>query len=262
MTAPMTPDLLREKVALKPCPFCGPGNSIPGLWFDDTVQAHRVNCGSCGSGTGFKPRGTEEDAAEAWNRRAEPTPTERPDLAELRRLAEGATPGPWEWDEVMNPFYNDPGGRSCGGDGSGMAEFFQTDANGETLFDDHGEVSFVLPWKFNNAAYIAAANPATVLSLLDALTAAEARCDFIRKVQRDVVRAEIEQEGLVDDGWRDRALAAERDRDALQARLDEAERLLRRIDRKYADMQDGNGNHPTELRKVRTFLASKETNNG
>lgn len=144
------------------------------------------------------------------------------DRDELKRLAEGATPGPWEWDEVMNPFYNDPDGQSCGGDGTGMVEFFQTDADGETLFDEEGEVRGVLPWKFNNADFIAAANPATALSLLDALAAAEARCDFIRKVQRDVVRAEIEQEGLVDDGWRDRALAAERDRDALQARLDEA----------------------------------------
>ena len=55
---------------LKPCPFCGPGNSIPGLWFDDASNAYRVNCGRCGSGTGFKPRWTEADAAEAWNTRA------------------------------------------------------------------------------------------------------------------------------------------------------------------------------------------------
>lgn len=38
---------------------------------------------------------------------------------------------------------------------------------------------------------------------------------------------------------------------------DEAVGLLRRIDRTYADMQDGNGNHPTELRKVRAFLATQ-----
>jgi Lar family restriction alleviation protein len=55
---------------LKPCPFCGPGNSIPGVWFDDTTNAYRVSCGRCGSGTGFKPRWTEADAAEAWNTRA------------------------------------------------------------------------------------------------------------------------------------------------------------------------------------------------
>ena len=55
---------------LKPCPFCGPGNSIPGLWFDDASNAYRVNCGRCGSGTGFKPHWTEADAAEAWNTRA------------------------------------------------------------------------------------------------------------------------------------------------------------------------------------------------
>jgi len=42
---------------------------------------------------------------------------------------------------------------------------------------------------------------------------------------------------------------------ALIAELKEAHKLLARIDRVYADLQDGNGNHPTELRKVRAFLA-------
>ncbi|KAK0341645.1 hypothetical protein LTR94_025532, partial [Friedmanniomyces endolithicus] len=42
---------------------------------------------------------------------------------------------------------------------------------------------------------------------------------------------------------------------ALVSELREARRLLTRIDRVYADLQDGNGNHPTELRKVRAFLS-------
>lgn len=62
-------------VELLGCPFCGPGNSIPGVWFDDTTNAHRVNCGACGSGTGFKPGWTEAEAIAAWNRRApQPSP--------------------------------------------------------------------------------------------------------------------------------------------------------------------------------------------
>jgi transcription elongation factor Elf1 len=57
---------------LLPCPFCGPGRSIPGLWFDDTTKRHRVSCGACGVTTGFDPRdGSEVPAITAWNRRAD-----------------------------------------------------------------------------------------------------------------------------------------------------------------------------------------------
>lgn len=56
------------------------------------------------------------------------------------------------------------------------------------------------------------------------------------------------------------AYANERRAEA-ERKLAEAVGLLRRIDRTYADMQDGNGNHPTELRKIRTFL-SKEAERG
>lgn len=73
--------------ALKPCPFCGPGNSVPGLWFDDTTNAYRVNCGACGSGTGFKPGWTEAEAIAAWNRRApQPSPATDALADELERL--------------------------------------------------------------------------------------------------------------------------------------------------------------------------------
>jgi hypothetical protein len=55
-----------------------------------------------------------------------------------------------------------------------------------------------------------------------------------------------------------RAKAANVRSDALIAELKEAHKLLARIDRVYADLQDGNGNHPTELRKVRAFLAKAQ----
>ena len=55
---------------LKSCPFCGGRN--PGLWHQDVgVKSFpRVNCGACGSGTGFNPKWTDADAIAAWNRRA------------------------------------------------------------------------------------------------------------------------------------------------------------------------------------------------
>ena len=88
------------------------------------------------------------------NRDAETVPArhETPDLAELRRLAEAATPGPWDYyrphpnyrayavDRVM------PGGHL----GEDVA----------TTEDVYAE---------ENGAYIAAANPAAVLGLLDRL---------------------------------------------------------------------------------------------
>ena len=70
-------------LALKPCPFCGFGKSIPGLWLDDTARSYRVNCGACGAGTGFRPGWTEGDATRAWNTRPED-----PEITRLREEVE------------------------------------------------------------------------------------------------------------------------------------------------------------------------------
>ena len=175
----MTPDQsLREKVALKPCPFCG-GDPL-----DRGFRAWE--CGSCGA---KGPCGTKDHATAGWNRRAEPTPTERPDLAELRRLAVAAVA-----------------------------------ARGKFGPQIEAERTFHI-----------SANPAVVISLLDALA------------------------------------AAERDRDALQARLDEAEGLLSRLVN-AVHVVNGEGGRRSwggigvefvkAFDQTRTFLASKETNNG
>ena len=61
-------------VALLPCPFCGPGESIVEPWHDDVAKRWRVGCGRCGCSTGISPRDkTKAPAIEAWNRRAAPT---------------------------------------------------------------------------------------------------------------------------------------------------------------------------------------------
>ena len=94
---------------------------------------------------------TAKDAAE---RPAEtvsetvPTRRETPDVAELRRKAEAATPGPWEWDDDDER----PGLRHGIGFGGLLLRCGTWYGPGE-----------------ENASYIAAANPAAVLGLLDLL---------------------------------------------------------------------------------------------
>lgn len=79
------------------------------------------------------------------------------DLDGLEKLAKAATPGPWTWDELMTPFYNDPEGRSCGGEATGVAEIVQDGRDDAVVIERAG---------LCDAAYIAAANPATVLALI------------------------------------------------------------------------------------------------
>ena len=116
----------------------------------------------------------------SMNRDAETVPArhETPDVAELRRLAEAATPGPWEWDDN----HARPGlrhGRSFGGVLFRCGALYGPDAA--------------------DAAFIAAANPAVVLALLDRLAhMTEAR---------DNARAEVERLAAVVEAVREYAAA-------------------------------------------------------
>jgi hypothetical protein len=67
----------QEAGSLLPCPFCGPGESTVGLWFDDVHERWRVGCGRCGASTGVHGRASgRQPAIGAWNRRGTPaTPT-------------------------------------------------------------------------------------------------------------------------------------------------------------------------------------------
>ena len=53
---------------LKPCPFCGDAAAIAVSWNPEYPTTYHVVCYACDAKTSEYPR--EEDAVEAWNRRA------------------------------------------------------------------------------------------------------------------------------------------------------------------------------------------------
>jgi hypothetical protein len=139
-------------------------------------------------------------AADAANRPAETvaetatTRHETPDVAELRALAEDADAGPWG----QTDYYDEDDGCVCHLVHSGDADQFRV----------------ALGLQEYNAAFIAAANPAAVLGLLDkldALAALRAAAEAIARAYR--ARAECAEGLLVDAGYR------QGDRDALRVEL-------------------------------------------
>ena len=110
-------------------------------------------------------------AADAAARPAEtvaetvPARYETPDVAELRRLAEAATPGPWEADGLEGTLDSLSTGR---------------------------RVAEVTMWPEVDAAFIAAANPTAVLALLDDADALRAELAHMTEA-RDNARAEVER---------------------------------------------------------------------
>lgn len=86
------------------------------------------------------------------------------DEARLRELAEAATPGPWETYE------NAAGNIGIGEVEGRKVAMFQT-----STADRKG---WAYRHHLRNAAFIAAANPATILALLDALSAERERGEY------------------------------------------------------------------------------------
>lgn len=89
------------------------------------------------------------------------------DVAKLRSLAEGATPGPWEAVEDSN--------EHLAGCPPTMEWLVSATDPGEDFYEE------IIDWgnrgRGEDAQYIAAANPATILALLDRLEQAEAEVE-------------------------------------------------------------------------------------
>lgn len=112
------------------------------------------------------------------NRDAETTPAhhETPDVAELRRLAESATPGPWEAFGAVD-------GRRC------ERWLGVTTDMRATESARAGDVFAAQDCTRQDVLFIAAANPAVVLALLDAAA------------ERDALAAKVERVRALADEW-------------------------------------------------------------
>lgn len=115
---------------------------------------------------------TQQDAAQ-------PAPIQSGELAELRKLAEAATPGEWTYDENMSPF-REAGGEIVGGDGLGHADVYTAYdlpcIVGEQDDDFPPEPRTISAMvALPDARFIAAANPAAILRLMDRVAVLEAR---------------------------------------------------------------------------------------
>ena len=96
----------------------------------------------------------------------------------LRRLAKAATPGPWYLDGPW--WYGDDDSAYCISTAEDAGRIAVTISPPKYIFGGAREI------RDANARYIAAANPAVVLDLLDQLDAAEARLAAMREIVRDV----------------------------------------------------------------------------
>ena len=129
------------------------------------------------------------------NRNAETVPArhETPDMAELRRLAEAATPGPWEAFGAV--------------DGRRGERWLGVTTDMRAIESARaGDVFAAQNCTRQDALFIAAANPAAVLALLDDADALRAELAHMREA-RDNARAEVKR--LTAQVERVRALADE-----------------------------------------------------
>ena len=100
---------------------------------------------------------------------------ETPDVTELRRLAEAATPGPWDLDGPW--WYGDDDSAYCISTAEDAGRIAVTIAPPRYIFGGEREV------RDANARFIAAANPAAVLALLDAAAERDALAAKVERVR-------------------------------------------------------------------------------
>ena len=132
-------------VQLLPCPFCGGEASIER--YGNTRVSTQYHCDDCGC---FLETGEEFNHGRSWNTRATlaAAPKVEQDYSEMKRLAEGASPGPW---------------KACGTIYEHMNCEIRTGSKGEG--QPIGQI-WDGPNAFADGQFIAAASPEIVLGLI------------------------------------------------------------------------------------------------
>lgn len=155
----------REKVALKPCPFCGGRAEMSRYSGNPVLWCETDGCFAMMGGEEYY--GTEDELVSSWNRRTA-LASGSGDHAELAKLAEAATPGPWH-SAGGYLTVRDPDGRSF------SSTIYHLDEMGQRRpTQPFQAVPFA---RAADAAFIAAANPATVLALIAEIAALRAERD-------------------------------------------------------------------------------------
>ena len=144
----------KREIELKPCPYCGGTEMrVFDKYYSGAIaRAYYVICFDCWM-KGPELSGSEA-AAEAWNnlpRKVESLPNSQ--LDELEELAGKATPGGWCYEEAFGGFAN----RWAVIVRRGIHEPGFYSAIAEMVGEERTE---------DDAAFIAAANPAVVLALI------------------------------------------------------------------------------------------------
>lgn len=153
---------------LKPCD-CGGNGFIP-----SSCTYYWVECDCVGCVKRIAPMDSVEAAIAAWNRRTEPAGSAEPSdeqLAKLKKLAEAATPGPWDYDTQDTP-YRIAGGEVVGGDCTGFGEVY-TAYDCPNFSDELDAISEPMTLardvSLNNGRFIRAVNPQVILTLIDCI---------------------------------------------------------------------------------------------
>ena len=247
-----------DHAGLAACPFCGSSAKLSRIISPEGERrgdrpSWDAECQGCGTWRRFD---SKEDAVEAWNLRGV-TAIGSGDHAELARLAEAATPGPWAYRDMTPNTYgpafvdaDDVRNLAICGEAVGRSE-----THGFCLQVD-SEV------RMANAAFIAAANPAAVLALLSEIAALRGEHKLTLQDGSEAWCSDAAWRWFQE--WAVRLEQAERQRDeAVGLLTDAADELASEVEHRYEHVKDHPAMTPKYDRdmdtvtRIRAFLANQ-----
>lgn len=166
--------------------------------------------------------------------------------ARLRALAEAATPGPWEADgNEVSQHWSRPEPWKTVASSEVACMSYCYGGSGRGIEDEA------------DAAYIAAADPSTMLALLDEIESLRDQVDSMQ-MANDMLRAthRTDNQYLLDEieRYRDALEAAERERDNWKLSAEEAERAEKRWERRVRIAEQERDQYAAVVEKAEDFV--------